>query len=178
LIREAKKMKNGKSVRIAGIIIITMIILLSSVTGVTIKNSQETISPEIFINESKSYPMAGKETSDDNTSPSVEILRPARALYFRDRLLLPRIIRLTQIIGRITVIVNATDNESGIDRVEFYCGPLGRKYLGNATSEPYNLTWRRDRLLPRVIHIHQLKVVAYDNAGNSASDRMFVRKIL
>lgn len=171
-------MKNGKSWRIAGILVIMMIMFLSSATGFTIKNSQDKISPEIFINESNSFQMAGKETANDTTPPSVEILRPAKALYFRGNYLLPRIIRFTQIIGKITVIVNATDNESGIDRVEFYCGLLGRKYLGNATTEPYNLTWRRDRLLPRVIHMHKLKVVAYDKAGNKASDHMYVRKIL
>ena len=171
-------MKNGKSWRISGILVIAMFIFLSSATGVTIKNSQEGVSPENLIDESNSFQMAGKETANDTTPPSVEIEKPIRAVYFRYSYIFPRIIRFTQIIGKITVIVNATDNESGIDRVEFYCGPLGRKYLGNATTWPYNLTWRRDRLLPRIIHMHKLKVVAYDNAGNRASDHMFVRKIL
>jgi len=171
-------MKNGKIWSGAFILVIAMIIILSSATGATIKNYQKNISPEIFVNDSNCFHMTGKGKSDDNTSPTVEIIRPVKAVYIVNRYIFPRIIRLTQIIGAITVMVNATDNDSGIERVEFYCGPLGRKLLGNVTTPPYNLTWRRDRILPRIIHIHILRVVAYDNSGNSASDRMIVRKIL
>ena len=121
------------------------------------------------------FQLISEEIPVDTTPPTVEIITPGRGLYFRDRYILPRFIRLTQIIGKITVEVNATDNESGINRVEFFYGPLGRKHLGNDTTEPYSILWKRDRL--RLVHLHQLKVVAYDNAGNFAQDRMFVRKI-
>ncbi len=117
-----------------------------------------------------------EEIPEDTTPPTVEIINPGKGVYFRDKYIFPRFIRLTLIIGKITVEVNATDNESGIDRVEFYYGPLGTKSLGNDTEAPYSLIWKRDRI--RFVHLHFLKVVAYDNAGNNAMDRMLVRKIL
>jgi len=171
-------MKNGKIWRRAAISIFLMIIILSSATGVTVKNSQQNISPENIINDSKSFKMNSKEISEDTTDPIVKIEKPVKAGYIMNMKILPRFIRLTRIIGAITVEVNATDNESGINRVEFYCGLLGSKLLFNDTEAPYNYTWRRDRILPRIIHIHILKVVAYDNAGNSAADSIIVRKFL
>lgn len=114
--------------------------------------------------------------SVDNIPPIVEIIKPAKAVYFRDKYLFPRFIRITQIIGTITVSVNATDDQTGVNRVEFFYGLLGRKQFDNISTAPYNATWKMNR--PRFIHIHILKVVAYDNAGNSATDRMIVRKIL
>jgi len=122
------------------------------------------------------YQLYEKDWSDDITPPTVEIIRPIKGLYLLDRYILPRFIRIAQVIGKITIEVNATDNESGINRVEFYYGPLGRKYMGNVTMPPYVLTWKRDRI--RFVHFHILKVVAYDNVGNNATDRMFIRKIL
>ncbi len=112
----------------------------------------------------------------DSTPPTVKILKPVKGLYIIDKMIRPFFIRRPLIIGRITIDVNATDDETGIDRIEFYGGLLGTKYLGNATTEPYNYTWKRDRL--RFIHIQILKVVAYDKAGNKAVDRIIVHKFL
>jgi chitinase len=78
------------------------------------------------------------------------------------------------IIGDIAIEVDAKDNNgSGIARVEFY---INGKLKLNDTSAPYDYTWKRDRL--RLIHMQIIKVVAYDNAGNSAEAKMIVRKIL
>jgi len=112
----------------------------------------------------------------DNTRPTVKIINPVKGLYFKDKKIRPFFIRIPLIFGNITIEVNATDDETGIDKIEFYVGLLGTKKLGNDTSEPYNLTWKRDRI--RFIHIQILKVVVYDNAGNKAVDRMIVRKFL
>jgi hypothetical protein len=114
---------------------------------------------------------------DDKTPPTIKIIKPVRGRYFLDelkrRFLLPRIPR---IFGDITVIVNATDNESGIDKVVFYGGLFGTEKLGEDKTAPYNITWVRSRI--RLIHFQTLKVYAYNNAGHHASKKIVVRKIL
>jgi hypothetical protein len=76
----------------------------------------------------------------------------------------------TVAIGKIIVSVDATDNQSGIDRVEFY---VDDEYKASVTSPPYNWTWTdRGLFFP-----YTLKVIAYDYAGNSNSDSMKVWKI-
>jgi len=112
----------------------------------------------------------------DNTPPKVKIKEPIKGLYILNKRIRPFLIRRSFIIGNITIEVNATDDETGIGIVEFYGGLIGTKFLGNATIEPYNFTWKRDRI--RFIHIQILKVVAYDNAGNKAVDRIIVHKFL
>ena len=115
-------------------------------------------------------------TMFDNTSPTVEIIKPVKGLYIKNEMIRPFFIRIPLIIGTLIIKVNATDEESGIEKVEFYAGLFGNKLLGNDTTVPYSFTWKRDRF--RLIHIHNLKVVAYDNAGNKAAGRMTVRKFL
>ena len=48
--------------------------------------------------------------------------------------------------------------------------------MGNDTTDPYTYNWTRDRL--RLIHIFCIKVIAYDNDGGTAEDKMIVRKFL
>jgi hypothetical protein len=112
----------------------------------------------------------------DNTRPIVKIIKPVKGLYIKDKMIRPFFIRKSLIVGSITIEVLATDDETGIDRVEFYAGLFGNKLLGNATEAPYIFILKRDRI--RLIHIHILKVVAYDKVGNYASDFIIVRKIV
>jgi len=112
----------------------------------------------------------------DDTPPTVKITKPIRGLYIIDKMIRRFLIRIPFIIGGITINVNARDNETGIDRVEFYAGLFAKKSLGNDTEEPYIFKWKRDRI--RFIHIQILKVVAYDKVGNYASDFIIVRKII
>jgi len=108
--------------------------------------------------------------------PELKITKPVRGVYINDKYRFPRFIRLPLIIGTLTIEANATDEGSGIEKVEFYAGLFGNKLLGTDTIEPYNWTWERDRF--RLIHIHTLKVVAYDNAGNKEVKSMLVRRFL
>jgi hypothetical protein len=101
---------------------------------------------------------------EDTTPPNVKIEKPVKGVYFKDKKIFPRLIRLTLVIGSITIEVNATDNESGINRVEFYGGLRGTKFLGNDTTEPYSFLLKKNRI--RLVHIQKIKVVAYDGAGN------------
>ncbi len=98
-----------------------------------------------------------------------------KAFYINDVKKFNRLFGLPIIIGDITVEVDASDNK-GIEKVEFYAGLFGSTYLGNKTTAPYNFTWTKDRI--RLIHVHKLKVVAYDYGGNTASDSMLVKKYL
>lgn len=163
-------MQNKRILAKAGLFVVVLIILLSTASGEIIGNYKQEIKEDL------GFELEGYEMSNDTTPPTVEIVRPKKGLYIFDRFIIPRIIRITQAIGKLTISVNATDNESGINRVEFYRGPLGRKMFANVTEAPYNATWKIDR--PRFIHVHILKVVAYDNCDNSATDIMLVRKII
>jgi len=104
----------------------------------------------------------------DTDPPVVEIIKPENALYIRNKEKLPLCKPL--IIGYIDIEVEASDEESGINRVEFYIdGEL--KY--NDTTEPYIWTW--DERTPFRFR-HTIKVIAYDEAGNYASSEISVRK--
>jgi hypothetical protein len=109
----------------------------------------------------------------DDTPPIVSITKPQKGLYIFNSKILPRFIRPALIIGSITIEVNATDADSGIEKVEFYiCGEL----KGNDTSAPYTFEWVKDRI--HLFHIFVIKVVAYNYDGVSSFDRMIVRKFL
>ena len=88
------------------------------------------------------------------------------------------LIRRPLVIGRIDIEVNVSDNESGINRVEFYINSDLRE---NITDPPYTYTWTKEPLITRLLrirHLYCIKVIAYDNGGNSASDEIIVRKFL
>ena len=123
--------------------------------------------------ETKSDTWSFTTIETDNSPPTVTITKPQKGLYIFNRKILPRFIRPALIIGSITIEANATDEDSGIEKVEFY---INGKLKGNDTSAPYTFEWKRDRI--RLIHIFFIKVVAYDYDGASNFDRMIVRKFL
>jgi hypothetical protein len=88
-------------------------------------------------------------------------------LYIFDREIIPLLFGKTIIIGKITIVVNATDALSGIDRVVFF---IDGKWKHNDTTSPYSWTWDETAFFR-----HSIKVVAYDKAGNSAMDEVKVK---
>jgi len=107
----------------------------------------------------------------DIIPPTVEISKPEKALYIlnfhiRDFLFQ---FRKPVILGRIDIVINATDDQSGIDYVEFY---IDDEYKATDESKPYTWQWRWDSFSLR--HRHTMKVVAYDLAGNSNYDEIKV----
>ena len=102
----------------------------------------------------------------DQTDPTVTINKPQPGyLYIFNRPIIPLLGDITIIIGQITVEVDTSDETSGIDKVEFYIDDE----LKNADDEgPYEWTWGH------AFWQHALKVIAYDNAGNTASDEQTV----
>jgi hypothetical protein len=76
----------------------------------------------------------------------------------------------TLLIGKIPVIANASDNQSGIQKVEFY---VDDDLKETVTTVPYSWTWSdRGNFFPYI-----LRVDAYDNAGNKNSDELKLWKI-
>ena len=123
--------------------------------------------------ESKSDIWTFKTKRFDNIGPKVSITRPEKGLYIFDKKILPRFIRPALIIGKITIVANATDKDSGIEKVEFY---INGKLKGTDSSEPFSYVWKRDRI--RLFHIFVIKVIAYDEDGATDTDKMIVRKFL
>ncbi|HHH79446.1 MAG TPA: PKD domain-containing protein, partial [Thermoplasmatales archaeon] len=104
----------------------------------------------------------------DNTSPflSIETPSPGHIYFFGKERRLPVI--SPWVIGKVVVHVSAEDVQSGLEKVEFYVnGEL--KYTDY--SLPYSWTWS-ERSFGRAYNI---KVKAYDGAGNSATDDVTVR---
>jgi hypothetical protein len=104
--------------------------------------------------------------------PVVKIIKPQRAIYIHNKSILPRLFGMSLIIGDIDIIVNASDNVSGIERVEFF---IDEELKANFTAPPFSFLWTKDNGL-HLFHIHIIKSVVYDNAGNSADSKIFVRR--
>ena len=68
--------------------------------------------------------------------------------------------------GQIEINVDASDLESGVQYVEFY---VDEKLQFFDSSYPYSWMWNEI-----AFGIKLLKVLCYDNAGNSASDEIVV----
>jgi hypothetical protein len=110
----------------------------------------------------------------DYTPPTVTIDKPKSGYIYlqdndgRQRLLFPN----TLIIGKITIEVNATDTESGIDRVLFLIDEVEQAEI---TSSPYFFLWTR-LSLPFIPHT--ISVIAYDEMGNTARQDVKAFKVL
>jgi len=109
----------------------------------------------------------------DVTPPLVVITCPQKGFLYiniADIIVIKIPFLTTVIVGNIEVTANATDNQSGINRVEFY---LDNELQATDTTAPYNWTWsERGFFFPYI-----LTVVAYDNAENHNSAEVKVWKI-
>jgi hypothetical protein len=77
----------------------------------------------------------------------------------------------TMVFGRVLVLVNASDNQSGIEKVEFY---VEDELKSTVTTAPYEWRWtERGWFFP-----YTLKVKVYDYAGNINVDSMKVWKVV
>jgi hypothetical protein len=104
----------------------------------------------------------------DTTPPTLQITKPIKALYFQNR----EIFQLSGgilIIGKIDVDVTATDNDSGIDRVEFYVND--NTLQGSDTTAPYSWLWNQTAFFRQT-----LIVKVFDKEGNFNSQEIEVWK--
>jgi len=101
----------------------------------------------------------------DITAPFIEFKKPSYGyLYIMGRQILP--LRHTIIIGKANLVVDAFDETSGIEKVEFY---VDEELKATLTEEPYSWLWNEPALFS-----HTIKVIACDNAGNTATDEQKV----
>ena len=98
--------------------------------------------------------------------PTVCIKKPANGyLYILDREVIPTIFRNAIILGKVTIEVEASDEE-GIEKVEFY---LNGNIKFTDYSEPYSWLWNEFAM-----GSYEMRVIAYDVEGNEAEDRINV----
>ena len=101
----------------------------------------------------------------DDLPPSVKIISPKNGIYVKGKRIFPATMPI--IIGDVTVEAEAKDNDTHITSVAFY---FDEKFMKNDSMPPY--TWLMD---VNETGIHEIKVIAYDVAMNSAID---MKKIL
>jgi hypothetical protein len=118
------------------------------------------------------YPIVVKE--EDTKPPNVEIIKPKRALYIFNykKMVLP--FGITLILGLIEIQVNATDNQSGINCVEFY---IDDELVFTDEEEPFTYMWKKETLFSSK-HKQKIKVVAIDNYDNSNYEELNVIRFL
>lgn len=105
--------------------------------------------------------------------PVVHILIPEKKflyLNFNDNFEFKIPFFFTFIIGKIEINVEAFDNDSGIDKVEFY---IDNKYKAFDHSIPYSWTWDEQLFLSPV----EIKVKAYDCSGNYKIEKINIWKL-
>jgi hypothetical protein len=110
----------------------------------------------------------------DITPPTVTIEKPKNGyFYIKDNSGIQRLLlKNALIIGKITIEVNATDTESGIERILFL---IDGKEQAEITTLPYTFLWKRISL-PFISHT--ISIVVYDEAGNNARQDVKARKFL
>jgi len=109
------------------------------------------------------------------SGPSLKIKTPKEGYLYIRSIKLPFLLNiikdpLTLVLGNIKILASAANYNEGeeIDRVEFYVDDILRK---TDTKPPYSWRWR---LSSHIKHRHTIKVVAYDNVGDTASDEIEV----
>jgi len=96
----------------------------------------------------------------ENIPPDTEITKPIPgSIYLVNELFCPFFTNL--IIGPIDIIVKASDNESGMNKVEFYLDGVLKR---TDSTQPYMWGWNERGFL----FLYKIEVVTYDNVGNSA----------
>lgn len=95
----------------------------------------------------------------DQQPPSLTIVSPAENMLYINDLSLPFV--KTFVVGKVEVSVDAEDIHSGINSVDFYVDDI---LMESDVVMPYIWLWNEDT----VFATHTLKVIAYDNDGNSA----------
>jgi parallel beta-helix repeat protein len=111
----------------------------------------------------------------DTEPPYLNITKPEKALYIGNEKIRNRFFRMCLIIGDIDIIVDASDDFSGIEKVEFYID--GELMEIGWYHSPFVFNWKKNgfRLFR---HIHTIKVIGYDNCGKTTSIKMRVLRFL
>jgi hypothetical protein len=98
--------------------------------------------------------------------PNVKIDRPENGIYFLNQY--QREFDKPLIIGSFTIEASADDNESGIERVDFY---INDELRSSDSSAPFKMTnWKEDKIFGQ----YTIRVVAYDEYGYQDADEVDV----
>ncbi|MEM2508888.1 MAG: Ig-like domain-containing protein [Candidatus Thermoplasmatota archaeon] len=105
------------------------------------------------------------KVKEDYIKPGIYIEKPkAGWLYINDKEIIPINLNYSIIIGRITFEAVAFDNESGIERVEFY---LDGELKEIDYTMPYNFS-----IDERILFFHEIEAKAYDLYQNENSSKV------
>lgn len=122
--------------------------------------------------ETKSDVFNFKTKTEENQAPEITIIKPkSGALYINNNLIFSDLLQMPLILGNITIQVNATDNDSLIDRVEISINGFLMDKTYNLTDEPYEVYW--DKF---AFGQYTIDAVAYDTEGDSSQDSITLRK--
>jgi hypothetical protein len=119
----------------------------------------------ITIDENKSVTAHFTNTTD-MIPPTLKIVKPINGIYLFNTLMVT--FKIPIVIQWITIEVNATDNQTGINHVAFSVDGVIR---GNDSSAPFAYNWSEIKS-----GNHTISMTAYDNAGNTATTTLSVLK--
>jgi len=103
--------------------------------------------------------------TEDLTPPNITILNPRPGYLYKDGGSTIKQVPFPWaaiVIGNITIEVSAWDNNSGMNRVEIYVDNILKSTLYDT---PYEWFWDENKF-----GRCSLRIIAYDNAGNAATD--------
>lgn len=76
-------------------------------------------------------------------------------------------IKITRLIGKTNIVVNASDEDGTIEKVEFY---IDNSLISTDTEAPYEYTLNKIGLFKSLFfRKHIIKVIAYDNSGKTSN---------
>ena len=116
---------------------------------------------EIFIDEDKVVDANFKE---DDIPPEVTIISPDYGIYIFNRKLGGFIFPF--VFNQVTVEVEASDKDSGMEKVEIY---IDGELVSSDNEAPYDYLFEEASK-----KFHTIEVIGYDNAGNTNTDSISV----
>jgi hypothetical protein len=121
-------------------------------TGTTESMSYPIEDPNIFVTKFSSENL-------DLESPHIQILKPENCLYINNKKIFDG--RSTIILGSINISCDVTDEETGVASVEIY---IDDELKTIRETPPYSWMWNE-----QVFGQYNIKIVAYDHAGNKGT---------
>jgi hypothetical protein len=132
----------------------------------------EETSIEILMDSNKNITAYFKEdVIKDDEKPYVNITKPKEKKLYKNNEEKRKTLFLTRIIGEIDIEVEAYDEQSGIEKVEFL---IGNESKYNDSEAPYIWTWNDSNIF---FKIKTIKVIAYDKAGNTNTSEIKILKL-
>ncbi|MHA1667257.1 MAG: PKD domain-containing protein, partial [Candidatus Heimdallarchaeaceae archaeon] len=106
------------------------------------------------------------EEDDQNTTPlAIRIVKPEKAFYFNNKKILTTPTPI--IIGSINIEARGSD-KARVEKVEFY---IDDELKATDTTEPYTWVWNE-----KTFGKHLIKAIAYNDTGETATDKTVVTK--